>query len=361
MTPARNASVGDGPAPDMFTTLRRLERKAAGKPKIGLAPVMRDDIATLGQDPFTAFPGRNLTEIRKGPHGIPDLRVRFLGLFGPQGPLPLATTVEVEGWVRDGDRAFVDFADVLTTRFLQLFYRAWSDSKPITQMDHPERDRFQDFIASLAGFGTAAMQNRGVLGDLMRQDLVPLMVGRVASTAALRQMMEHVIDAPIRIEEFVPMRLEFEREDLSRLGRQGHALGRSIHLGAGVTTVGNRICIHVRVEDTDEYFRFLPSGDRYAVLADLVETYAGRAVDALIAVRMPNENVPPARIGQMAYLGWMAAIPRQSGDPPEDEGGDPAASDIEVGRFVLAPPPPRRQSPVAPGGAAKPRDSEAAR
>jgi type VI secretion system protein ImpH len=354
MNPIQDSSLNGGPAPDMFTTLRRLERHAGRKPKIGLGTVMRDDIATLGQDPFTAFPGRNLTEIRQGPDGVPDLRVRFLGLFGPQGPLPLTTTVEVEGWVREGDRAFVDFADVLTTRFLQLFYRAWSDSKPITQMDHPERDRFQDFVASLAGFGTSAMQNRGVVSDLVRQDLVPLMVGRVTSTAALRQMLEHVIDMPVRIEEFVPMRLEFEREDQSRLGQQGNALGRSIHLGAGVTSVGNRICIHVRVQNADEYFRFLPSGDQYAVLADLVQAYSGQSIDALIALRMPREKVPPARIGQMAYLGWMAAIPRQATDTPDENTDDPMALDVEVGRFRLVPPEPERKARATPGYAAKP-------
>lgn len=346
--------AGALPAPDRpdaantFSILRRLERQAGNRPKIGRATVARDDIATLGQDPFTAFPAGDLLEVRQGPFGAPDLRVRFLGYYGPQGPLPLATTVEVEGWLRNGDRAFVDFTDILTTRFLQLFYRAWSDARPITQMDHPDRDRFQDFVASLAGFGTSATAYGGQITQAMRQDLVPLLTGRVKSASALRQMLAHVLETAVRIEEFVPMALRFEPEDRTRLGSANSGLGRSVRLGEGVVTVEGRICIHVRAEDMDTFFTYLPGGRRHALIHDLVKGYLGNAIDAQIAISMPARAIPPARLGVSAYLGWMAPLPPGTRPiPAPGRDGAAPATDIEVGRFALRATRPTATPPTA--------------
>ena len=56
--------------------------------------------------------------------------VKFLGLLGPQGALPLATTEEAHHWLLTRDDAFPRFLDILNHRFLQLFFRAWADSRP---------------------------------------------------------------------------------------------------------------------------------------------------------------------------------------------------------------------------------------
>ena len=79
------------------------------------------------------------------------LFVRFLGLLGPQGALPLAITEEAYGWSLAGDDAFPRFLDVFNNRFLQLFYRAWADARPIAQHERPEDDRFAAFRICLEG------------------------------------------------------------------------------------------------------------------------------------------------------------------------------------------------------------------
>ena len=63
--------------------------------------------------------------------------VKFLGLLGPQGALPLATTEESLTWWLMRDDAFPRFLDLINGRFLQLFFRAWSDARPIAQHDRP--------------------------------------------------------------------------------------------------------------------------------------------------------------------------------------------------------------------------------
>ena len=82
--------------------------------------------------------------------------VKFLGLLGPQGALPLTTTEESLGWVLMRDDAFPRFLDLFNHRFLQLFFRAWADARPIAQHDRPRHDRFIAYIGSMIGIGIAA-------------------------------------------------------------------------------------------------------------------------------------------------------------------------------------------------------------
>ena len=54
-----------------------------------------------------------------------------MGLFGPQGALPLhLTAYALERRDRANDRTFVDFCDIFHHRLLCMFYWAWADARP---------------------------------------------------------------------------------------------------------------------------------------------------------------------------------------------------------------------------------------
>ena len=92
------------------------------------------------------FPASNLSKFEREAADRFRVFVKFLGLLGPQGALPLATTEEAHGWNLMRDDAFPRFLDILNHRFLQLFFRAWSDARPIGQHDRPESDRFVAYV-----------------------------------------------------------------------------------------------------------------------------------------------------------------------------------------------------------------------
>ena len=89
------------------------------------------------------IPGFERVELRGyAEPGIPKLFSRFLGFFGPQGALPLNTTVEAYHWSNGRDPSFARFTDIFGNRFLQLFFRAWANARPIAHHDRPDDDRF---------------------------------------------------------------------------------------------------------------------------------------------------------------------------------------------------------------------------
>lgn len=297
--------------------LRRLERASPQNPRIGHNERLRDELVDLGQDPTMAFPAADLSEPDTNARR-PSMRVRFLGYYGAHGALPLSITEEVARWVETGDRAFVRFTDIFATRFLQLFFRAFADARRIAQFDRPRDDRFQRWIASLGGVGTDAFHDRDSIDDTNRLPLMPLAAHRVKSPVRLRQMLEHHLGVPVRIDEFVPSWLVFEPDALSRLGLAGSSLGRNTHLGNRIRTVGDKIVIHIEAASLAKYTRFLPGGPDHVQLTDLVSWYLGSRFEVDIALWLPASEVAPARLGGGATLGWMAALPSKAAGPGAD-------------------------------------------
>ncbi|MEO0990023.1 MAG: type VI secretion system baseplate subunit TssG [Pseudomonadota bacterium] len=74
--------------------LRDFERSAPDKPRIGASTTLKEEIVSLGQDPYLEFPASNVTAFLEPEGKLPNVRSRFLGFFGPQGALPLWFTEE---------------------------------------------------------------------------------------------------------------------------------------------------------------------------------------------------------------------------------------------------------------------------
>lgn len=291
-----------------LAVLREMERTYPDKPRIGQNAVLKDEIVSLGQDPYMEFPAANVTEFLERPGRRGRLNTRFLGFYGPQGALPLNTTAEVLGWLNARDPSFARFTDVFAGRYLQLFYRAWADARAITQFDHAQGDRFQSYVGSLAGLGTPAFANRDHVPDVAKLPLVALFTGRIKSAVRLRQMLGLLLKVNVEIEEHIPSWMNFEPQDLTRIGVAGSHLGQTVHLGSRVPAVNEKICIHVRTESLEQYRSFLPGGDNFTRLADIVMWYLGVSIETDVQLSLPASELPPAQLGHQTALGWTGWI-----------------------------------------------------
>lgn len=310
-------------APERFgflAVLREFERGAPDKPRIGRNATLKDEVVTLGQDPFLAFPDSNISAFVEREGRTPRLRARFLGYFGPQGALPLTTTGEACQWLLKRDEAFVRFADLFAGRFQQLFYRVWANARGITQFDHPD-DGFRTWVGAPLGLASPALRDLGRVPDMALLPVAGLATGRVPSPVRLRQILQTVLGTRIRIEEHRPMWMEFEPDDLSRMGRARVCLGVDARLGSRVQSVNDKIRITVETRSLPEYESFLPGAAAFARLAELVHRYLGPSVEAEVAPALPADQVPPARLGGAkaggAAVGWTAWLAPAPGAPGE--------------------------------------------
>jgi type VI secretion system protein ImpH len=293
-------------AHDLFNVLRRVERMHADKPRIGDSAARRDDYVLLGQNPFLEFPASTIDAAKLGEDGRLRLFVRFLGLMGPQGALPLGTTEEAYGWLLQNDEAFARFLDLFNHRFLQLFFRAWSSSRPVGQHDRPGDDRFVAYLGSAIGLASPVLRDLDSVPDESRLAYAGLLGAKARSASRLRQMLEGLFDVRAEIDEFVGTRLAFEPDDYSRLGTRHASLGRDLVVGAAVYSVEDRFRVRLFVRDLGEYERYLPPGDRARLLTDAIFFHQGHEIDWDVELALPVAAVQPVRLGRQGRLGWTA-------------------------------------------------------
>lgn len=301
---------------DVLATLRRLEREAVDRPRIGDSASRRQDVVTLGEDPYLDFPASALARADRDAGGRARLFVKFLGLLGPQGALPLSTTEEAYGWWLARDDAFPRFLDILNNRFLQLFFRAWADARPVAQADRPDEDRFAAYVGAAIGLGSAPYQGLDALPDQAKLAFAGLIGPQAKSASRLRSLLAGLFGVRVEVEQFVGSRLVFEEGERTLIGRRHSGLGVDALLGGTVFSVQDKFRVRLITASLAEYRRFLPTGDRCRALHDAVFFFIGEALDWDVELALPAEAAAPVRLGrggQLGYTTWMAPRPEAGG------------------------------------------------
>lgn len=293
---------------DFFSALRELERGTASKPRIGASTVTKEDIVDLGQDPFVEFAASNVQKFEDAQGRTPRLYSRFLGFFGPQGALPLTTTVDAYQWSNGRDPSFARFTDIFSNRFLQLFFRAWANARPIAHHDRPDEDRFADYVGVFAGIGVESLKGRDSLDDIAKLPFAGLVNPEVKSASRLRQLIRGIFHVDIDVEERVGSWLTFEPTDRLLMGVSEAGLGVDTYLGDRVYSINDKICVLIRARDLAQYRQFLPSGELFDQLTDLIFFYIGHRFEFDVRLGLPARHAPPTRLGQSGELGWTAWV-----------------------------------------------------
>ncbi len=291
---------------DLLAVLRRLERENPGKPRIGDARKLADEFVIIGQNPYFEFPDSNIEAASIAPTGLIRLKARFLGMFGPQGALPLTTTEEAYGWLRERDDAFPRFVDVFQRRFLALFFRAWSDAHPVAQNDRPNEDRFRAYIGSMIGIGAPAFQDADSIPDFAKLPYAGLLAPRVKSASRLRSFLSSFLKARVEIGEFVGAWLALDPSERARLGQANSCLGEDCVSGASMYSVSDKFRVRVYVRDIEHFKQFLPGSPIAREIADAIFLYVGEEYDWDMELAIPAGEITAVRLGEGVQLGWTS-------------------------------------------------------
>lgn len=307
----------DPPGFDFFAVMRAFERSRPDKPRIGENTVASEEIVEIGQDPFLEFPASNLSDYQEPEGRLPRVRTRFLGYFGPQGALPISSTVEAFHWSSQRDDSFVRFTDIVSNRFLQLFFRAWADARPIAHADRIDQDRFMRYVGATAGVGTPPFLGRDSVSDIAKVSFAGLTGSRIKSAVRLEQLLSGVLLVEAEVEERVGTWLVFEASDQMALGSAHSGLGIDAALGVRAFSINDKIRIRITAETLEQYRAFLPNGEKSDILTDLVFQYLGHRFEFDVELGLDARLAPPVRLGVAGELGWtswMAPV-----QPQDDE------------------------------------------
>ena len=219
--------------------------------------------------------------------------------------------MEAYHWSSGRDPSFARFTDIFSNRFLQLFFRAWADARPIAQHDRPDDDRFIRYVGSFAGIGVdslnGARQPRG-----HRQAAV-CRAGRARASRARRGCRQLV-------------RGHLQRRRRHRGARRlagwsssrptgccsaptASTLGVDTYLGGRVYSINEKICICIKARDLDAV-PAVPAARRHCSTSSPTWSSFTSAIasNSTCELSLPARYAPPARLGVSGELGWTAWI-----------------------------------------------------
>jgi type VI secretion system protein ImpH len=319
---------------DFYALMRRIDALRPHQPALGLAQRPSQEALRLGQVPELDFAPAALARFDRKGDRPPLLGVRFFGLLGPHGPMPLHLTEYVrERLHQRSDPTAARFLDVFHHRMTSLFYRAWAQSQPVVQQDRPKDDRYATWLGATFGL------NRHLpAADSVPESAKLFQAGLIASRSrhpeALTKVLRQYFGVPVALEPHVGQWLSVAAEDRSRLGfarnrpersQVPHAeLGLSANAGHKVWDRQYKFRLRFGPLTLQQYLDFLPGGRAFQPLGDWVRILAGQDLqwDAQLVLRKNEVPEPrPDRRMRLGLTSWVGRGGKARGGehrPPSD-------------------------------------------
>ena len=320
---------------DFFQAVRRIECARPREPRIGASTRLKEDPVRFAQQASLAFPSSTVDryDSRGGAERADRLSVNFIGLFGPNGALPLHLTEYSRDRERNSrDGTFQSFCDVFHHRMISMFYRAWAVNQPARSFDRvaadPESDQFGVYIASVFGLGMPGLRNRDALPDIVKQHFAGRLAAQTRSPEGLEQAIGDYFGVTVRLDEFIGQWIDLPHGSTLRLGESPETgcLGQTAIVGTRIWDRQQRFRLRIGPLSFREYLRFLPGGRSFARLVAWVRNYAGFEYLWDAQVILDKREVPGTRLGGSAeggaMLGWTTWIKSDPGSPMEEHRGD---------------------------------------
>jgi type VI secretion system protein ImpH len=307
-----------------YQAMRIIECCYADRARFGTAPFPANEPPVrLAQEPGMHFESASLTAFEAGSGERPArLSVRFFGLLGPNGPLPLHLTEYAQHRQRQHkDRTFARFLDIFHHRMLSLFYRAWANHQPTVSFDRRHADRFSAYVGALVGLGMSALRNRDAIDDLTKFYYCGHLSLQTKPSDGLQAVLSGFFGVPVRIDEFVGGWMELPEKVRSRLGvdPDNGVLGESVTIGTRAYGRQHMFRIVLGPLSLPDFESFLPPRERTRLLVALVRNYIGDEMDWKLALILREEEVPMVRLDGRYHLGWTTWLGNRPGGQDADD------------------------------------------
>jgi type VI secretion system protein ImpH len=299
----------------LFAALRLLEQNHPDRPRLGDSRRPADDAVRLAQPPHLIFAPTDVAAFAQdGDATRPRLDQYSFGLFGPNGALPLHLTEYCYQRQRQlDDPSVTDFINVFQHRLIALFYRAWANSDPVTNLDRPASDRFLVNVGALIGLGTAAARERDPVIDYAKLHRAGHFVAQARSAEGLEQLLADYFELPIAVHSYSGEWLDIPPDSVCRLGgaREYATLGTNATLGASSWQCQHKFEIAVGPVSLTTFGDFLPGSRGLRELQALVRLYTSDEWSWQVRLLLRDIDVPGVQLGVGGQLAWTTWLGRR--------------------------------------------------
>jgi type VI secretion system protein ImpH len=300
---------------EFFQAMRLLEKLLPDCLPVGGFGPPAAEVARLGVHPSLNFPASEIQSLQWEEGQAPFLRVNFMGLTGPQGPLPQWYTATVLEQMRSGDATLRDFLDIFNHRSLSLFYRAWQKYRFGVAYERGDRDNFFLNLLALIGLGTPGLPGQQSVVDEALIFYAGLLAPHQRSAAALEQILSDYFDVHAEVEQLVGGWYRLDQDTqccMDGMETPSQKLGEGAVLGDETWDQHSRVRIKLGPMSLAQYIDFLPSGSAYKPLHALTRFYSNEEFEFEIQLILRRDDVPRCELGAKENaaprLGWVTWV-----------------------------------------------------
>jgi len=308
---------------DFFLAVRRLENVRPDQPRVGHSKRPLEDPLRFCQEASLAFAPRTISAFRTDVGSrAPRMFVNFLGLLGPNGPMPLHLTQYVrERVLIHHDETLARFLDVFNHRMLSFFYRAWAANQQTVQFERGDDDRFALYIGSMFGIGMESYRRRDAVPDVAKLHYSGHLVCQTRHPEGICQTLEDYYGIRVEIREFVGQMLDVPDDCVCRLGESPEtgSLGWTAIVGQRVWECQQKFRLRFGPMTLREYERLLPGGDSLRRLIAWMKNYLADELLWDVQLILKKEEVPPLKMGTIGRLGWTTWLTSEPLDHDADD------------------------------------------
>ena len=303
---------------DFFWALRQIQARSPDRPKIGETLRPSEDPIVLNQPPDLRFAPSSLVSYQVTLNGKPRLEISFLGLFGPNGALPLHITEYAKDRVREGDRTLVSFADIFHHRILSLFFRTWAVHQKAVDFDRPDSPRFLKYLGSLIGIGMPSLRNRDAVDDTAKVYFSGRLAPHNHNAEGLAAIISEYFGIRAEIESFSGRWLRLPETDICRVGESPATglLGQTVIVGSRIWECQTKFRIRMGPMRMRDLQALLPNSESFKRLKTWVWNYTGQELEWDVQMVLMGSEVPTAQLGNGGFLGWTTWLTTQ---PPDHD------------------------------------------
>lgn len=288
---------------DFFELIRRVER-VSGERMVGKSAGRQSEPVRFGQVPHLNYASTAIAEIveREKLHVL----VNFFGLWGPNGPMPLAASEYVHNRSHNCyDQTLRRFADIIHHRFIGLYYRAWKANELAISLDKGENGFLHRICNSLAGNACEGTHLPPHTASAFGSQFGTSVKSRVGLTCMLMRF----FSLPFKLEEKVVSVDDIPADSRSRLGLSGVSeLGRSIQLGSRFLTKTRKFVLSVDSIDFKKGETLFPGMKGGRQLVELVQSYLNRPLEWDLKLGFNTASLPAPILSGGCQLGrslWL--------------------------------------------------------
>lgn len=263
------------------------------------------------------FPPSPVAEVTADPpdEDVPRMVVTFLGLAGAHGPLPPAYTELIVERLKQRDTTLRDFLDIFNHRLVSLLYRVRKHRRIGFDTRPPDQTPFADQLRALMGMGTRGLAGRMAVPDRSLLLYTGLLAQQPRSLAGLENLLRNFFGVPVRGRSLQGRWVDLSEDQITRIGASGRnrGLGREVVLGTRVWDQEVGIGLVIGPMNFERFLDFLPNGQAFPILKEIIRFYGNDAVEADITLQLKKEEVPNTILDSLngSRLGWTSWFVRE--------------------------------------------------